>query len=647
MSLVTNVFRRGGSYYFRTRVPAALQQLVGRKELWRSLRTPDARLARKRATSAALLTERLWICLEHSMSSSSELLTRAEIQTLVDDWLRAELDEDASLRRRTEQDREGEWFAGVIMERSSDGSPDAVVERLSEGALAALLAESDQVREARYGKPRYLIADVNEVHLERIRRAALYEESAKRFELGDKSLAAQHAADLLTRHGFQVPTDSDAFDIATRLMMRAHRDLLDATRRRDITLWRPILDDDPAEKIINRLAPSSKPDAQKDLNGPAASAPKSLSRRASLPFKDAAKDALIAISRTENFKPKRRDDYQNAIDTFVDWFGRDPALHEVTPEIAGDYQVALTQHPSRAAIRPAYRDLATFAERSAKAASLNEEQLLNPVTINGKYLTPLRRIYAWHKKAGSGLDNPFDGIAAPKPRKSDPRKARRDFTHAEVQRFLDLPAFTGAQAAHGSGSSRSGTVRIRDHRFWVPLICFFSGMRLNEACGLAIADMKEENGITFFHVRDEFEDQSVKANASRRKVPLHHELVRLGLIAEVRHWKASGRLRLFSELKADAKGYYSHGPSKLFNRWAKNIADSDPDDPGALVFHSSRHTVVTRLRAAHIRQDVSQEIVGHEAGDVHSGYGKVDLPTLKAAIDKIAYPGLDLSRLKF
>lgn len=581
------------------------------------------------------------------MSSSSDLPTRTEIQALIDDWLRAELDVDATLRRRTEPDREGEWFAGVIMERSSDGSPDAVVERLREAALAELLAESDQVREARYGNPRYLITDVNEVHLERFRRAALYQDSSKRFELGDKSLAVQHAADLLTRHGLHVPADSDAFDIATRLMMRAHRDLLDATQRRDITRWRPILDDDPAEKVINRLPPAGKSKAPNDLNGLAVNLPTSRSRRASLSFTDAAKDALIAISRTESFKPKRRDDYQKAIETFVDWLGRDPALHEVTPEIAGDYQVALTQHPSRAAIRPQYRDLLTFAERSAKATSVGEQKLLDPVTINGKYLTPLRRIYAWHKKAGSGLDNPFDGIAAPKPRKADPRKARRDFSSAEVQRFLDLPAFTGAQAARGSGSSRPGNVRIRDHRFWVPLICFFSGMRLNEACGLAIADMKEENSIAFFHVRDEFENQSLKANASRRKVPIHHELVRLGLIQDVRHWKASGRQRLFPELKADAKGYYSHGPSKLFNRWAKSVADSDPDDPGALVFHSSRHTVVTRLRAAHIRQDVSQEIVGHEAGDVHSGYGKVDIPTLKAGIDKITYPGLDLSRLEF
>lgn len=550
------------------------------------------------------------------------MLSRAEIQALIDEWLRAELDEDASLRRRTEQDREGEWFAGVILERSSDGTPDVVVERLTRNELSKLRKANRKTREARFGPPRYLVTDVNEVHLEKLRRAALYERSTKRHLAGDTSLAVQHVADLFMQKGIEVSDNSDAFDIATRLMMRAHCELLDATQRRDAVAWRPILDDDPAEEVVNRLAPVSQAQPRPAQNSPTTRSQRSPSRRASLAFTDAAKDALIALNRTENFKPKRRDDYQKAIDTFVDWFGRDPALHEINSEIAGDYQVALTQHPSRAAIRPEYRDLHSFAERSAKAAAVGETKLLDPVTINGKYLTPLRRIYDWQKTAGSGLTNPFDDIAAPKPRKTDPRKARRDFTHTEVQRFLDLPAFTGAKAAHGSGSSRPGSVRIRDYRFWVPLICFFSGIRLNEACGLAVADMKEEDGIVFFHVRDDYEEQSLKAHASRRKVPLHRQLVDLGLIDQVLQWKAAGRMRLFPELEADTKGYYSHGPSKLFNGWAKRIVDDDPDDPGKLVFHSTRHTVLTRLRAADVREDVSHELVGHEPGTVHAGYRK-------------------------
>ena len=39
MARTTNVFRRGTVHYFRVRVPLALRTVVGRKELWRSLKT--------------------------------------------------------------------------------------------------------------------------------------------------------------------------------------------------------------------------------------------------------------------------------------------------------------------------------------------------------------------------------------------------------------------------------------------------------------------------------------------------------------------------------------------------------------------------------------------------------------------------------
>ncbi|MDQ8027132.1 MAG: hypothetical protein REJ23_00275, partial [Brevundimonas sp.] len=100
-------------------------------------------------------------------------------------------------------------------------------------------------------------------------------------------------------------------------------------------------------------------------------------------------------------------------------------------------------------------------------------------------------------------------------------------------------------------------------------------------------------------------------------------------------------------LKLDSNGYYSDAPSKFFAKVIARIVDQDPDEPGKLVFHSTRHTATSRLRAADVRKDVAEEIIGHESTDTHSGYGKVDIPTLKAAVDKIVYPGLDLSAVRF
>ena len=96
MSLVTNVVRRGASYYFRMRVPGRFRQVLERLEVWRSLRTQDRSTARRRAVSAAHLTERLWQVLDRLMSSS--LPDPATVKALIDQWLRAELEEDAYIR---------------------------------------------------------------------------------------------------------------------------------------------------------------------------------------------------------------------------------------------------------------------------------------------------------------------------------------------------------------------------------------------------------------------------------------------------------------------------------------------------------------------------------------------------------------------
>tara|TARA_R110000782_G_scaffold232530_1_gene318753 strand:- start:1676 stop:2806 length:1131 start_codon:yes stop_codon:yes gene_type:complete len=366
-----------------------------------------------------------------------------------------------------------------------------------------------------------------------------------------------------------------------------------------------------------------------------------------LKFSEAAREAIPEISRKENFKPKRVRDYEKAVSTFVAWRGHDPELGDVNQEDAGEYNAALGRYPTNASKRRQYRDLTTFAERRALSVELNDDEVLAAETINTKYLAPLRQIYDWQRQAGSGLDNPFAGIASRKPRRRDPDDERRDFSFAELKRLFALPMFVGAEGPKWMPLYRPGSVRISDHRFWLPLICLFSGLRLNEACGLAVADIKSEGGILYFHVRDEMEGQSVKANASRRKVPLHHQLIDLGLPEHVARMRAAGADRLFPALKLDANGYYSDAPSKFFATVIARIIDADPDDPGHLVFHSTRHTATSRLRAADVRKDVAEEIIGHESTDTHSGYGKVDIPTLKVAVDKIVFPGLDLSALRF
>jgi integrase len=363
---------------------------------------------------------------------------------------------------------------------------------------------------------------------------------------------------------------------------------------------------------------------------------------------DGARTAILELGRTEGFRPKRRNDYQNAVDSFIAWNGGDIDLAHLTPELVGEFKSALTHYPARGSVRPAYRDL-TWKERVAHAREIKETDVLNAETINTKYLGPLRSIFRYHQ--GVGLKhklptNPFDGIAARKKRTAKRDSKRREFTAREVRTMLAQPMFTGAKGTSLAPLYQRGDVRISDWRYWVPLISLFTGARLNEVCAIALNDFRIEGGIHFVLIRDVLEEQHGKSDAAWRRVPLHRELVRLRLPDYVEQRRLAGGVRLFDDLEMDAFGYVSGRPSKFFNRLVDTIADPDPENPGKLVFYSTRHTVIGRLRSADVRMDVAKEIVGHEDGDVHSGYGHIDLKGLKVAVDKIEYDGLDLTAVE-
>ena len=500
MSLVTNVVRRGGLYYFRVRVPLRHRLQIGRTELWKSLRTSVPSEARNRASFLSALTSELWLALEPHM-------TMKDGHDLVKSWLKAEIDGYRSLQ-------------------------------------ADIKSELDRVRPG-----------------------------ATRPDQLEQSL------------------DLDAI----------------------------------------------KPDAKEKR-------PKETG--VGLTVAQAAKLAIPELARTEGFRPKRRNDYQNAVDSFVAWNGADPDLAELTPELIGAFKSDLTYYPARGSVRPAYRDL-DWKARVEKARSTEEPDVLNAATINTKYLSPLRSIFRYHQGLGLQLKvNPFDGISARRKRGAKREGNRRDFTARELRTMFSQPMFSGSKGASQAALYQSGDVRISDWRYWVPLISFFTGARLNELCAVGVNDFREEKGLHYVLIRDLEEGQNSKSDAAWRRVPLHDQLIRLRLPDYVNLRRAEGATRLFDNLPVDAFGYVSGAPSKFFARLTKSVAEPDPEERGNLVFHSARHTVIGRLRSADVRMDVAYQIVGHEEGTVHSGYGGVSLQALKIAVDKIEYEGLDLRHVE-
>lgn len=362
-------------------------------------------------------------------------------------------------------------------------------------------------------------------------------------------------------------------------------------------------------------------------------------------LRTAARDAIREMARMEDMRLKRRRDYETAVEAFLAWREGDIDLGYITPDMVSEFRNDLTHYPARGAVRPAYRDL-RWKDRVQRSREIEEEDVLDATTINTKYLTPLKRIIEFHRNAGlkSRLPlNPFDGVSVKATRKRKRDGRRREFTDNEVRTMFREPLFTGAKGHAQAALYQPGDIRVNDWRYWVPLISFFTGARLNEVCALAVADFREADGIHYCVIRDVLEGQNRKSDAGWRRVPLHSVLLKLRLLDFVAQRREAGASRLFDDLEVDAFGYVSAKPSKFLNRLADRIAEPDPDQPGKLVFYSSRHTVIGRLRSAGVRLDVAKQIVGHEDGDVHSGYGGISLKALKEAVDRISYESLDLS----
>jgi hypothetical protein len=192
----------------------------------------------------------------------------------------------------------------------------------------------------------------------------------------------------------------------------------------------------------------------------------------------------------------------------------------------------------------------------------------------------------------------------------------------------------------------------RAWRFWLPPLSLFSGARPNEVCQLFVEDIKQtKTGTWYFDFVNEDEDQSRKNEASKRCVPIHSEIVRLGFldfVAARRQTMAKHGPRLFHEIppKKGEPANLAFYPCKRFN---EAFLSAEITVEARQSFYSLRHTVRDALRRAKVGEEALFAIGGWTPTGgraVSSHYGDIRNPDLWVEdVEKIAYPGLDLSFL--
>ena len=158
----------------------------------------------------------------------------------------------------------------------------------------------------------------------------------------------------------------------------------------------------------------------------------------------------------------------------------------------------------------------------------------------------------------------------------------------------------------------------KPERYWIPLIGMYSGMRLDEICQLHIEDIQQVDEVWCFRINDE-QDKKLKTQSSNRIVPLHPNLMRLGLREYHEQMKVKEHPRLWMNLKRREADGYGSAFGKWFQRFNREHVTTDK----AKVFHSLRHTVTDTLKQAGIQEVLISEIMGHANDSMTmSRYGK-------------------------
>lgn len=259
--------------------------------------------------------------------------------------------------------------------------------------------------------------------------------------------------------------------------------------------------------------------------------------------------------------------------------------------------------------------------------ALRNGGLTTPTIVNK--CSYLRGFFDWAKGKGyypkfAKDDNPAAGqiVYGVREKRARRKHGFKPFSDAELQ-MLYSPAFL---------AKLPSTVQLGA---WIGL---YTGARVSEVGQLMLSDFIDVDGIPCIRINDDTVGQSLKNDASSRTIPVHPELVRLGLLDHVEELRKKGEKKLFPKVKVDAVNGQGNWLSKAFTRHVE-LALPKPD-VGKLGFHSLRKTVVQTLQVKGVTAELRAAYVGHDLDDEHHTSYSADpkMSQLLDAISKLIYP---------
>ena len=344
-------------------------------------------------------------------------------------------------------------------------------------------------------------------------------------------------------------------------------------------------------------------------------------------------------------KPANVEQASNAIGLFIEWVGANKNIDDLSRRDASRFREVLSKFPAR---RVSIKKLkAESISRCIEIAERDDLTLLSVRTKN-RYLSDLSGFFKWMKKRGYCEENIWLGMSFDT---SNVESSYPPFSTDQLNQIMKSPLYSGF--LRDGHEHKSGNMFTNDWRFWLPLLCMFTGARITEVAQMFVDDIFESEGYLAGYIKtNSARGQSTKTKLSARLVVFHPILVDAGFRE---YWKEQlkrsaidGNEQLFPEITTyEKRPELGRKPARWWRTYLTKIGiKSGADGIGS---HSFRHRLADEMRlAGYLDAEFGLLVMGHSNRLTTSGYGTVPQGTvlrLADMISKAEFKGVDFTNI--
>lgn len=323
----------------------------------------------------------------------------------------------------------------------------------------------------------------------------------------------------------------------------------------------------------------------------------------------------------------------------------DPRLEEITKAMLTDVNNNLRKIPKRRSMDVRYKD---HTLKEVLSMDIPETDLLDIITLNS-HVTAFNGLLSWVEKQYSmhpWISKTIQKNIMPKSRKTNASKL--PFSDNDLRLIFSDPHYVTCEPQIPRQK------HLRFHEFWLPLLGLFTGARTEELCQLYLSDFDNIQGVPCISIT-ELDDKGhkvkhTKSESSERVIPIHPQLIELGLWDLANRMKTNGYTRLFEGLEPKgSEGKYGAQYSQWFSRKLESIGVINKRGKDKKSFYSFRHTFINYCEQNRFDLGLYERISGHSIGksmgQKHYAMDIYPQTLLKEVIERIKFD-VDLSHLK-